>query len=205
MTCIRCGSEATRKDGQTRLGGHCWRCNRWGRRFTARSMRAFTRHGFPDDVIGLTIRWYVRSRLSYADVVAWFTERGLVINCSTIYHWVQRFLPLFGKAACAHRRPVGQTWRVDEWDVRLNGTWPYVYRAIDEHGHVVDAYFSKRRNATAAETFFKQVVAGTDILPTRVVTDTATCYPLPSATFCRQVNIAAPATSTTALSGIMGI
>ncbi len=80
MTCIRCGSEATRKDGQTRLGGHCWRCHRWRRRFTARSMRAFTRHGFPDDVIDLAISWYVRSRRSTADVGAWFTERGLVIH-----------------------------------------------------------------------------------------------------------------------------
>jgi hypothetical protein len=43
-------------------------------------MRAFTRHGFPDDVIGLAISWYVCYRRSYADVVAWFTARGRNIH-----------------------------------------------------------------------------------------------------------------------------
>jgi transposase-like protein len=128
-------------------------------------------------VIALAIRWYVRYRLSYADVVEWFAERGLVVNRSTIYRWVQRFLPLFGEAARAHRQPVGKKWRVDETYVRLKGSWTYIYRAIDQHGQVVDTYFSKRRNATAAETFFKQAVSETDVMPTRVVTDKAKCYP----------------------------
>ncbi len=51
MQCIRCGSERTRRDGQTQLGGQRWRCNDCGRRFTARSTSAFSHHGFPDDVI----------------------------------------------------------------------------------------------------------------------------------------------------------
>ena len=45
------------------------------RRFTARSTSAFSHHGFPDDVIALAVRWYVRYRLSYADVVELFAER----------------------------------------------------------------------------------------------------------------------------------
>ena len=82
-----------------------------GRR--APSPRGHPHHTFPDDVIALAVRWYVRYRLSYADVVAWFAERGLVVDRSTIYRWVQRFLPLFGEVARAHRRSVGATWRVE--------------------------------------------------------------------------------------------
>ncbi len=114
VPCIRCKSARTRKDGQTRLGGQRWRCNDCQRRFTARSTSAFTNHGFPDDVIALAVRWYVRYRLSYADVVEWFAERGLGVDRSTIYRWVQRFLPLLDDAARPHRRPVGDKWRVDE-------------------------------------------------------------------------------------------
>ncbi len=40
--------------------------------------------GFPD-VIALAVRWYVRYRLSYADVVEWFAERGFVVDRSTVY------------------------------------------------------------------------------------------------------------------------
>jgi transposase-like protein len=126
MRCIRCGREQTRKDGQTRLGGQRWRCKTCHRRFTARSTSAFAHHGFPDDVIALAVRWYVRYRLSYADVVEWFAERGLVVDRSTIYRWVQRFLPLFGEAARTYRRPLGNRWRIDETYVRLHGTWTYV-------------------------------------------------------------------------------
>jgi transposase-like protein len=85
IQCARCGSEKTRRDGQTRLGGQRWRCNQCRRRFTARSASAFLGHSFPDDVIALAVRWYVRYRLSYADVVEWFAERGLTIDRSIIY------------------------------------------------------------------------------------------------------------------------
>jgi transposase-like protein len=128
-------------------------------------------------VIALAVRWYVRYRLSYADVVEWFAERGLRVDRSTVYRWVQRFLPLFGEAARGHRGPVGTKWRVDETYTRLNGKWTYIYRAIDEDGQVVDAYFSERRNAAAAEGFFRRAIDETGVRPTRVTTDKAACYP----------------------------
>src|SRR5215210_7326517 len=174
VKCIRCESERIRKDGQTRFGGQRWRCNDCHRRFTARSASAFSNHRFPDDVIALAVRWYVRYRLSYADVVEWFAVRGLVVDRSTVYRWVQRFLPLFQDAARVHRHPVGGKWRVDETYTRLQGRWTYIYRAIDQHGQVVDAYFSTRRNATAAEAFFRRAIDETAVTPVQVTTG----YPL---------------------------
>jgi IS6 family transposase len=76
-------------------------------------------HAFPDDAIALAVRWYVRYRLSSADVVGWVAERGLDVERSTVYRWIQRFLPLFAAAARAYRRPVGTKWRADETYVRL--------------------------------------------------------------------------------------
>ncbi len=128
-------------------------------------------------MIALAVRWYVRYRLSYADVVEWLAERGLPVDRSTIYRWVQRFLPLFGEAARAYRRPVGAKWRADELDTRLNGKWTYIYRAIDQHGQVVDAYFSKRRNTKAAHAFFERAIIETGVTPERVTMDKAKCYP----------------------------
>ena len=120
-------------------------------------------------MIALVVRWYVRYRLSYADVVEWFAERGLGVDRSIVYRWVQRFLPMFGAAACTHQRPGG---------TRLNETWTYIYRAIDQDGQVVDAYFSKRRNAQAAQTFFERATDETGVMPEWVTTDKAKCYPL---------------------------
>lgn len=64
VACIRCGSERTRRDGQTRVGGQCWRCHGCGRRVTARSASAFSGRGCPDDLIALAVRWSVRYRRS---------------------------------------------------------------------------------------------------------------------------------------------
>jgi transposase-like protein len=177
MDCLRCGSGTTRRDGQTRLGGQRWRCRECRRRFTRRSTSAFAGHAFPDDLIALAVRWYVRYRLSYADVAEWLAERGLTVDRSTIYRWVQRFLPLFGEAVRAYRRPVGDCWHVDETYCRLQGRWVYAYRAIDQKGQVVDVYFSQRRNARAAQAFFERAVTATGVTPRRIITDKARCYP----------------------------
>jgi transposase, IS6 family len=177
MDCVRCGGEATRRDGRTRLGGQRWRCARCRRRFTARSSSAFSRHAFPDDVIALAVRWYVRYRLRYADVAEWLAERGIAVDRSTVYRWVQRFLPRFQQAARAHRHLVGDRWHVDETYCRVSGAWAYLYRAIDQHGQVVDVYCSARRNAAAARAFFARAIGETAVRPTRVTTDKARCYP----------------------------
>lgn len=100
-----------------------------------------------------------------------------MVDRSTVYRWVQRFLPLFIEAARSHRVPIGGKWRVDETYCRLNGRWAYCYRAIDQEGQVVDVYFSKRRNAAAAQTFFERAIAQTDLTPERIITDGARCYP----------------------------
>jgi IS6 family transposase len=179
MTCIRCDSERTRKDRQMRLGGQRWRCNDCHRRFTVRSTSAFSHHGFPDDVIALAVRWYVRYRLSYADVVEWFAERGLTINRSTTYRWVQRFLPLFGAAARAHRRQVGGKWRVGALMRHIaaltgNGPTPIVLSTRMVRWLMPtfpnDGTPRRRKRSSSA-------IDETGVKPERVTTDKAKCYP----------------------------
>ena len=161
MCCPRCASTDMTKDGTTQLGGQRFRCSRCGRRFTRRSNPAFTGRAFPDDVIALAVRWYVRYRLSYAEVSEWLAERGVFVDQSTIYRWVQHFLPLFSDAARRYREPVGLDWRVDETYVRIRGRWHYIYRAIDGFAQIVDAYVSATRDMAAARTFFERAIAST--------------------------------------------
>src|ERR1700716_1801783 len=148
MACPRCKSVMMSKDGTTQLGGQRFRCAQCGRRFTRRSSSAFSGRAFPDDIIALAVRWYVRYRLSYAEVSEWSAERGILVDQSTIYRWVQRFLPLMGEVARKYRQHVGPDWRVDETYARIRGRWHYIYRAIDGHGQIVDAYVSPRRVIT---------------------------------------------------------
>jgi transposase-like protein len=54
------------------------------RRFTARSSSAFSGHGFADEIVTLALRWYVRYRLSSADVAELLAERGVMVSPSTV-------------------------------------------------------------------------------------------------------------------------
>jgi transposase, IS6 family len=178
MSCPRCNSESMTKDGTTELGGQRFRCSRCGRRFTRRSSSAFSGRSFPDHIIGVAVRWYVRYRLSYMEVSEWLAERGILVDQSTIYRWVQRYLPSFGEAARKYRQPVGPDWRVDETYARIRGRWHYIYRAIDGRGQIVDAYVSPNRDLVAARTFFQRAMGSSGTKPRRVITDKAATYPI---------------------------
>jgi transposase-like protein len=73
---------------------------------------------------------------------------------------------------------VGDRWQVDETDFKVAGRWRYLYRAIDQHGHVIDVFVSPRRNSEAARRFFERAVGTTKVTPLQVVTDRAPTYPV---------------------------
>ena len=120
----------------------------------------------------LAVRWYLRYGLSYRDVEELLAERGIDVDHVTIYRWVQRFTPLVIEAARPCRHSVGDRWFVDETYVKVAGMWRYVYRAVDQHGQVIDVYVSKRRNVAAATKFFNSLLTGRE-RPTDVTTDLA--------------------------------
>ncbi len=176
--CPNCGPTGTRRNGRDRQGRQIYQCRDCGRRFTARSATSFSGYRFPPDVIALSVRWYLRFRLSYADVAELLAERGIRVDASTVYDWVREFAPLYEDAARPFRHAVGRAWSVDETYARVVGAWVYVYRALDGQGQVVDVYVSEQRAAEDAATFFRPASASTGVVPDEVSTDCAAAYPL---------------------------
>lgn len=176
MQCDRCGSTQFTKAEQDRQQRQLYQCGTCSRRLTTRSGSAFSGYRFPDEVIALAVRWYLRYRLSYAEVAEWLAERGITVDPSTIYDWVRAFTLRFIEAARPHRSPIGLRWRVDETYLKIGHRWCYLYRAIDEHGQIVDVYLSDRRNAAAARTVFQEAIDTSGVPPTRVTTDKAKSY-----------------------------
>ena len=70
------------------------------------------------------------------------------------------------------RHAVGDRWFVDETYVKVAGRWRYVYRAIDQHGQIIDVYVSARRDTQAARRFFVTALHDHG-KPTEVITDRA--------------------------------
>jgi IS6 family transposase len=49
---------------------------------------------FEDEIIILCVRWYLRYSLSYRDLEEMMAQRGLSLDHSTIWRWVQRYAPI---------------------------------------------------------------------------------------------------------------
>jgi len=141
-------------------------------------MSAFAGYRFPAEVIVVAVRWYLRFNLSYRDLEELLAERGVEVDHVSIYRWVQRFTPLLGDAARFCRHSPGTRWFVDETYVKVNGVWRYVYRAIDQHGQVIDVLVSARRDAASARRFFQRALTALKVTPSEVVTDAAAIYPV---------------------------
>ena len=99
-------------------------------------------------------------------------ERGITVDHVTIYRWVQRFTPELIEAARPCRHAPGDRWFADETYVKVAGIWTYLYRAVDQHGQVIDVLLSIRRDLAAARRFFSRALR-TGTIPAEVTTDRA--------------------------------
>ncbi|WP_084113075.1 DDE-type integrase/transposase/recombinase [Belnapia moabensis] len=60
--------------------------------------------------------------------------------------------------------------------MKINGELFYLWRAVDQHGVVLDILVQERRNATAAKRFFRRLLVGLKYKPRRIVTDGLRSY-----------------------------
>jgi IS6 family transposase len=57
---------------------------------------------YESEIILLCVRWYLRYALSYRDLEEMMRERGLSLNHTTIYRWVQAYAPELEKRIRPH-------------------------------------------------------------------------------------------------------
>jgi transposase-like protein len=94
----------------------------------------------------------------------------------TVYRWVQTFTWEFLDAARASRHATGDRWFVDETYVKVAGRWTYLYRAVDQHGQIIEVLVSEHRDGAAARAFFCRALRSAPG-PVEVTTDGAPVYP----------------------------
>jgi transposase-like protein len=71
---------------------------------------------------------------------------------------VYEFTPLIESTFKRRRKPVGNSWRMDETYIKVKGEWMYLYRAVDKNGCSVDFLLTKRRNKYAAHQFLCRAI-----------------------------------------------
>ena len=119
----------------------------------------FKGHRFEKDIILLCVRWYLAYPLSYRNLEEMMAERGVEVDHSNIYRWVQKFTPQLEAAfRKGRKRPVGKSWRMDETYIKIKGQWKYLYRAVDKAGQTIDFLLTAHRDKKAALRFLKKAV-----------------------------------------------
>ena len=132
---------------------------------------------FEPQIILCAVRWYLRFSLSYREVEELLAERGISVDHSTIWRWVQRFAPELNLRVRPYLKPTNLSWRVDETYVRVKGQWCYLYRAIDSRGATIEFFLSAFRDLDATKSLFRRALRdGAHRQPRVINTDLAPTY-----------------------------
>jgi transposase-like protein len=105
-------------------------------------------------------------------------ERGLQVDHTTIYRWVQSYAPELDRRCRSHLKTTTDSWRVDETYIKIKKQWVYLYRAVDSHGNTLDFLLSPTRDAEAASRFLLKTLASSHSREPRVINvDKNAAYP----------------------------
>ena len=126
---------------------------------------------FDREIIILCVRWYLRFKLSFRDLVEMMAERGVSLAHTTIMRWISRYVPEFEKRWNRFACRADASWRVDETYVKIKGRWTYLYRAVDKEGKTVDFVLRAKRDVAAAKAFFRRAFKSQGRLPRAITLD----------------------------------
>ena len=130
---------------------------------------------YPKLVIGHAVLLYHRLPISYRDVQELLFKRGINVSHETVRAWCRRFGTDLAEAL-RHRKPKrGRVWHLDEMQIVLGGVTHWLWRAVNEHGEVLDVLLQRTRCKRAAKRCLRRLLDEQDI-PERVVTDGLRSY-----------------------------
>jgi putative transposase len=102
--------------------------------------------------------------------------RGVAVSYESIRRWCAKFGQAYANQLRRRRPHPGDKWHLDEVFVKINGITHYLWRAVDQHGNLLDVLVQSRRNAKTAKRFFRKLLKGLRYMPRVLVTDKRASY-----------------------------
>jgi putative transposase len=103
-------------------------------------------------------------------------KRGIVVSRETVRRWCAKFGQTYANGSRRHRARPGNKWHLDEVFIKINGTSHYLWRAVDQHGNVLNILVTSRRDAKAATRFFRKLLTALEYVPRVLITDKLGSY-----------------------------
>src|SRR4028118_731695 len=137
---------------------------------------SYTGFRFPAEFSGHAGWLYFRFSLSYRDVEELLAERGILVSYETVRQWCLKFGQQYANQLRRRRAKPGDKWYLDEVFLKINGKTSYLWRAVVQHGNVLDILVQSRRNKAAAKKFFRKLLKGCKYVPRVLITDKLGSY-----------------------------
>ncbi len=139
---------------------------------------SYQRQRFPPAIIAHAVWRYFRFALSYRDVAEPLAARSVIVTYETVRQWCQQFGQADANRLRRRRPRPGDTRHRDEVFIAINevfiaitGVTPYLWRAIDQDGNVLDILVQRRRNTQAAKQFCRRPLKERAYVPRVPITD----------------------------------
>ena len=131
---------------------------------------------FPPEIISHAVWLYYRFCLSFRDVEDLLAKRGVVVSYETIRQWSRKFGAECARKLKRREGRLGDTSRLDELFVTIQGERQYLWRAVDQDGDVIGILVQPRRSRREAERFFRKLLKGQGSEPRWLITDKLRSY-----------------------------
>ena len=136
----------------------------------------FRRHRFPREVIAHAVWLYARFPLSLRMVEEMLLERGIDVSYETVRRWGVKFGSALARGLRRRAPQPGDVWHLDEVRVVIRGRVHWLWRAVDQHGAVLDEILQRRRDKRAARRLLVRLLKRQGWRPRRIVTDKLPFY-----------------------------
>ena len=136
----------------------------------------YARHRFPAEVISHAVWLYFRFPLSLRMVEEMLAARGILVSHETVRQWALKFGQSFANQIRRRLPAAGDKWHLDEVVISIAGRKHWLWRAVDQHGVVLDILVQSRRNAKAAKRLLRKLLKKQGSAPRVMITDKLASY-----------------------------
>tara|TARA_R110002020_G_scaffold475295_2_gene709485 strand:+ start:41876 stop:42394 length:519 start_codon:yes stop_codon:yes gene_type:complete len=137
---------------------------------------SFKRHRFPPQIVAHAVWLYLRFNLSLREVEEMLLERGIDVSYETVRRWIAKFGPQIARNLRRRQARPGDVWYLDEVVVKCAGEKFWLWRAVDQHGTVLEELLQKRRDKRAAKRLLVALMKRYGFVPKRIITDKLRSY-----------------------------
>jgi putative transposase len=131
---------------------------------------------FPPAIISHAVWLYFRFPLSLRMVEEMLAARGIVVSHETVRQWGLKFGQTFAARVRRRLPRPGDKWHLDEVVLTIAGRKHWLWRAVDQHGVVLDILVRSRRNTAAAKRLMRKLLKKQGLTPRVMVTDKLGSY-----------------------------